>query len=541
MGADPLLVQTDAGATLSWKGVDFYPRTDPVDYARRKARVFSPQPRSLVFVPSVGLGHGLDELLRACPPDCAVLCVEAFQEVMGIALRRGIQNDPRLRVVRTDDPEAAVQVLRSLGTGRFRRVVEVPLCAGYRLAPGTYAAIRRRLEQELVSFWQNRLTMIALGSLQVRNLVANLPLLPEASDFSALSTTLPVMVAGAGPSLERSLPLLAEHRRKFALVAVDTALPTLRAAGLTPDLVLAIEAQAANNQDFIPAALADGVLLACDLSIHPSAARMFRGRLFFFSSEFAPFHLWERLSRCGLRPLPFPALGSVGVAAAHASLRLTASNVFLTGLDFSFPGRRTHASGSPFAITALSRATRTHPVGQDAFVGLAARPLLLRPDKHGRPVPTDRVMRSYRDGLEAEVAGSGARVYDCGETGLHLGVRLLSPGELAGLLPQRPYSGPPIVAREERRFPASALKPFIAEERALLDRLLREAVVPAAGESTTPILTDLLREADYTWAHFPDPPELSSPENVIDRSFVARARVAAMYYDERLRRIEAVL
>ena len=163
MGADPLLVQTDAGATLSWKGVDFYPRTDPVDYARRKARVFSPQPRSLVFVPSVGLGHGLDELLRACPPDCAVLCVEAFQEVMGIALRRGIQNDPRLRVVRTDDPEAAVQVLRSLGTGRFRRVVEVPLCAGYRLAPGTYAAIRRRLEQELVSFWQNRLTMIALG------------------------------------------------------------------------------------------------------------------------------------------------------------------------------------------------------------------------------------------------------------------------------------------------------------------------------------------------------------------------------------------
>ena len=52
---EPLLLHTDAGPTLHWRGVDFYPRSDPVNYARRKARVFSPLSRSLFFVPSLGL------------------------------------------------------------------------------------------------------------------------------------------------------------------------------------------------------------------------------------------------------------------------------------------------------------------------------------------------------------------------------------------------------------------------------------------------------------------------------------------------------
>ena len=62
-GEDPLLIETGEGRTLLWKGLSFYPAKNPTEYARRKARVFSPLPRSLVFIPSVGLGYGLPELL----------------------------------------------------------------------------------------------------------------------------------------------------------------------------------------------------------------------------------------------------------------------------------------------------------------------------------------------------------------------------------------------------------------------------------------------------------------------------------------------
>ena len=321
---EPLLLQTDAGPTLSWRGLDFYPRTDPVRSARRKARVFSPLPRTLYYVPSLGLGHGLPELLAALPADSSVLCVEVFEEVARIGAALGVPRDPPPGDCQDGGTRSCRGGSPRHGHRRFRRVVEVPLSAGYRLAPDAYGRIRRGLEQEIMRFWQNRLTLIAMGSLQVRNVLSNLPLLGSALDFSALSTTLPVVVAGAGPSLEASLPVMARARERFVLVAVDTALPVLAALGIAPDVVVALEAQAVNNQDFLGGLPSrDGSLLACDLSVHPSAARLFEGRLCFFSSEFAPLHLWQRLAAAGLRPHAFPALGSVGVAAAHAALRIT--------------------------------------------------------------------------------------------------------------------------------------------------------------------------------------------------------------------------
>ncbi|MGA2379228.1 MAG: 6-hydroxymethylpterin diphosphokinase MptE-like protein [Spirochaetia bacterium] len=535
---EPLLLQTDAGPTLHWRGLDFYPRTDPVSYARRKARVHSPLPRSLYFVPSLGLGHGLPDLLEALPADCAVLCVEVYQEVMRIAAARGIPRHPRLLVVRTEDPEAAAAALRDMGTGRFRRVVEAPLSAGYRLAPELYARIRRRLEREVMRYWQNRLTLIAMGSLQVRNVVANLPLLRDALDFSALSTTLPVVVAGAGPSLAGSLPVLARNRDRFVLVAVDTALPTLTSSGIAADVVVALEAQAVNNQDFIGVtAAAARTVFACDLSVHPSAARLFADRICFFSSEFAPLRLWERLARHGLRPQTFPALGSVGVAAAHAALRITRESVFLTGLDLSFPGSKTHAGGSPPVLAMLARSTRLDPIGQASYRALADRRLLRLADKHGLPILTDRVLSSYRDSLAEEISASAGRVLDCSETGLPLGVSAIPAERFEEILQCIPSAAPRLRIDQERRFAGARLAGFVAAERSLLADVVKAAAEFGTSGEAGDSIGLLLAEADYTWAHFPDVPDLSAP----DRGFVARARIAVLYYAERLRRIESVL
>jgi hypothetical protein len=379
--------------------------------------------------------------------------------------------------------------------------------------------------------------MIAMGSLQVRNVLTNLPRLRNALDFTALSTPLPAVVAGAGPSLERSLPALARARERFTLVAVDTALPPLLASGIAPDVVVALEAQAVNNQDFVgwahPRA---ATMLACDLSVHPSAARLFEGRLCFFSSEFAPLRLWQRLAGSGLRPAAFPALGSVGVAAAHAALRITRSVVFLTGMDLSFPGWKTHASGSPMVLAMMAASTRMDPVGQAAYRALVGRRLTRVADKHGSPVLTDRVLSSYRDSMEAELGGSEGRAVDCGETGLSLGVRAITTARFEELLLDTPAASPRLVVDRGRGFDGDRVAGFLAAERSLL---LDLADAAAAGGREEPAgrLGELLSEADYAWAHFPDVPDFSTP----DRGFLARARVAALYYAERLRRIESVL
>lgn len=333
---EPLLVHTEKGLTAVWKTVQLYPPADPIEYARRKARASSLAPRTLVFVPSVGLGYGLQELLGRLPEDCAVLCVEAHQEIMALAMSQGLPRDPRMLIIRTEDESAVARAFRGMGLARFRRVVEIPLSGGYRLAPSLYRRLYRLLQAEIHGYWRNRLTLIALGSLQVRNLIANLALLAEGRDFASLSTTHPVVVAGAGPSLEDALPVLRAVRDRVLLVAVDTALPRLIAESLAPDIVVALEAQVVNLQDFLTRG-DPGMLLACDLSSHPAVPRLFAGRVFFFSSSFAPLRIFARLEEACLLPCPFPPLGSVGVAAVHAALRLTAGEVFLTGWISAIP------------------------------------------------------------------------------------------------------------------------------------------------------------------------------------------------------------
>jgi hypothetical protein len=534
-GEQPLLLQTEYGPTVNWKGISLYPSDNPIEYARRRARVFSPLPRSLVFVPSVGLGYGLAELLEKLPDGCAILCVEAHQELMGLAMRQGLPRDPRLIVVRADNADVVENALESMGIGRFRRVTQVSLCGGYRLAAGMYEGCRRMLEERLRLHWQNRLTLIALGSLQVRNILSNLALLPSAADFSALSSPAPIVVAGAGPSLEGCMPLLERLRRQYLLVSVDTALPVLASRGLAPDIVVALEAQAANLQDFV-ADRAPRSLLATDLSSYPGVNRMFPGRLFFFSSRFAPLRLFERLRESGLLPAVFPAFGSVGVAAVHAALALSASDVYLAGLDFSFPGSATHARGAPSHLVMLERSTRLRPVGQDAWQALAARSLIRVPDKSGAAVATDRVMRSYRDNLAARLSHAPGRAFDISPFGLDLGVRRVDPGEVV----QRFHGGSAEVALEVNKgrvFRSAALGSFMAAETDLLresSARLREsartAVIPSDCRS-------LLEQVDYAWLHFPDEVDLDRPE----RSLLARAAIAASWYADRLDRLASVL
>jgi hypothetical protein len=534
---EPLLVPTDAGPSLHWKGVVFYPAANPIEYARRKARVFSPPPRTLVFVPSVGLGYGLEELLQRLSEHSAILCVESSQEIMGCAVAHGLPRDPRLLIVRTSEAAGVREALRSLGVARFRRVVEVPLCAGYRLSPALYTRLRVTLEEDIRRYWQNRLTLIAMGSLQVRNLFSNLAFLPYARDFSALASGRPAVVAGAGPSLDDSIPTLVKLRERYVLVAADTALPALMARGLVPDLVVALEAQLANLQDFIPGRSAT-TLIASDVTSHPAVNRLFPGRTFFFSSRFAELGIFDRLDRAGLLPASFPALGSVGVAAVRSAMRITGGDVFLTGLDFSLPGLRTHARGTPHHVAMLLGAARNHPPGQDTFAVIAARPLVRVPDKSGSPVMTDRVLMSYRDNLRAEVGEEADRVNDIGTAGLDLGLRRLGAARFEEILGATAASrGAALDIDATRGFPAENLRSFFTDEIGLLRRAAGSMRQAAASGSVSEECRALLGDVNYAWVHFPDEPELPTPS----RGFLARVGVATGYYAMRMERIGSVL
>jgi hypothetical protein len=343
------------------------------------------------------------------------------------------------------------------------------------------------------------------------------------------------VVAGAGPSLEEAIPALHAIRADVVLVAVDTALPRLATEGLLPDVAVALEAQVANLRDFLPPP--SQTLLACELSSLPSAARLFGSRVCFFSSEFAPLRLFSRMAGARILPCPFPALGSVGVAAVNAALHMTTGDVYLAGLDFSFPRSLTHARGTPYHLSALEQSSRLSPPDMPSFHALAARRRVRTADKNGHAVFSDSVLMSYRDGLRNVIGRAGSRICDMSPGGLDLGAPRIAGSELMERVRGARDRGMPLSIGAGPLCSADKARSFIrAEREALLhgSRLLRDALHSGA---LSPECLSFVQESDYTWVHFPD----SQGWHAGDKGFLARVNAASQYYAERLGRLESLL
>jgi hypothetical protein len=535
---EPLLVDTGRGFTILHRGKNLYSSSEPREGALRRAEAARLQERCLVLVPGLGLGYGLDRLLERLPAGSHLLCAETDPKLRALAASFPPPRDPRFTLV--PDLQPAIRAARALGLHRFRRVQAVPLCGSYHLDRAGYDAILATLEEEIRQFWQNRITLAHMSRLWLRNLFTNLAILalggeamapPERGESRLLraiapSGDRPVLVAGAGPSLEAALPRIARARDRLTVLAVDTALPALTDAGLAPDWVYALEGQHYNLEDFLPGR-DPGLTLLCDLSSCPAVLRLFPRRRP-FATRFHPLALFDRLQAAGLLPPELLPLGSVGVTAVQAALRLTAGPVLLAGLDFCYPARRTHARGTPSHRRGLASCTRLAPLGSGTLEALAARPLLRVRGKADREYVSDLVLRSYALQLRA-LAETSSRLYDLGAEGLETGARPLpAEAELDALLASGPW--PPAAPLPLFSPRAAQVRDFLSAEAGLLLAAERElGLALKQGAGTGPAVA----QVSYIQLATPE----ADPQRLAQRGNLALALANARWLRARLERL----
>jgi hypothetical protein len=147
--------------------------------------------------------------------------------------------------------------------------------------------------------------------------------LPHAPDI-CLELGKDVVVAGAGPSLDECAPALRRHRSKFVLVAASGAVPPLRAAGIDPDWVVALEGKdtVVNDLADLPEKIST-VVFECT---HPQIVRAARRKLFF----------GDGLETRG---------GTTLIPALDFALQCSMEDVILVGADLGY-GNRVYASGA---------------------------------------------------------------------------------------------------------------------------------------------------------------------------------------------------
>jgi hypothetical protein len=220
-----------------------------------------------------------------------------------------------------------------------------------KLAAAAAAAVRR--------FDAGRRTVRAFGRRWFRNFFRNLRILGGFPLYRDLPV--PVLVTGAGPSLEESLPLIKKlkDREDCFIIASSSSLMALCYGNIVPDLVLSTDggpwAQFHLYELFrrgVAAALAAAFIAGI-----PSQC----GELPVL--WIGDGSLWQRLilGGLGIPHLVLPQRGTVAATALDLAFTLGRENVYIAGLDLDSRDIRTHAR--PYGFDRLWRegASRFRP------------------------------------------------------------------------------------------------------------------------------------------------------------------------------------
>ncbi|MDR3167289.1 MAG: DUF115 domain-containing protein [Treponema sp.] len=216
----------------------------------------------------------------------------------------------------------------------------------------------------------NKRTVRGFGLRWVRNFFRNIRLLRSIVTYPPLSR--PVIVTGAGPSLEESIPLIGEVTKRGGLIlAASSSVPALATGGLAPDLVISTDGggwalfhlyeglRRGRGKKTPPFDLAAGLNAAL-----PSQC----GELPLL--PISDGSLWQDLilRRLGIPFTALPQRGTVTASALDLAFFLTRGRVFIAGVDLSHRDIRTHARPYSFERFQEEGASRFCPVYTQDFL-----------------------------------------------------------------------------------------------------------------------------------------------------------------------------
>lgn len=515
----PCLVDTGQGFSVVYKNRHLYSQYNPARAPVSAVTGKNIRPESLVLCFSPLLGYGIPELLSSLPDNSLVLGLEADPVLFEFTqnnLPAEVTSDSRFFLLHASSVQSLIHWFESVCPVPIRRSLSIDCSGAAALNSMLYRSMVSTLDSVIATWWKNRMTLMILGRNYHRNILRNLQSLCSSLQIRSFRANRPVFVAGAGPSLDSSLPLIRRIRGDIFLLAVDTALLTLADAGITPDAIIILESQLWIEQA-LHGFRDSGIPVFADLTARPAAVALTGGAVSFFTTRFAHSPLLDRLESGGLLPPEIPRLGSVGIAAIHVSRHFLEPNlpVMFTGLDFSWGSGFSHSRGAPWPAMARMTAERTQ-----GFVPAPDQPGVFSvTGKDGKPCYTNPVLAHYAR-LCADQYSNDALCFDLGDTGIDTGCRRLSSEEAQSLVTKHAmeFSGASPVSTAISK---QQVDTFLESEYSRLKRL-RDALTGAIPANADDI-DNYIAQCSYLYSHFPDAHRYDSR----NQSFLNRIRVEA--------------
>jgi len=273
-----------------------------------------------------------------------------------------------------------------------------------------YGAAEEKIRTWSMKDEVNAATLKRFGKRWVRNFSRNMGAIRDYPGISRLeklaaksgadnmSSDIPVFLAAAGPSLDKTTPLLRDIYRRCIIVAVDTNLRFFLKNGCPPDFVLTVDPQFWNSRH-LDRCICEKTALIAESAVYPPVLNLPFKRIFLCGSLF-PFGTFiekqvDPKGRLG-------AGGSVATTAWDFARNLGGRDIWIAGLDLAFPALKTHFRGARFEENSNSNSSRFKPVETWVVRALRDGFPFKAPCASGGQVLTDRRLSLYAAWFESQ-------------------------------------------------------------------------------------------------------------------------------------------
>lgn len=521
----PGLIQTRQGVSVLYKDKYLYSKYDPSKSILNIISGISIPEYSIILIFSPVLWYGLKELLSKLPDNSTAAVFEYDENLFDFALKNIPEElkpafNSKIKIFNRSNIADYYSFIQN---NHYRKTLKIEFSAGASFCKNEYDEISLLTQRVIDQFWKNRLTLIKFGRLYSKNIFKNLSLLSQSVPLASLYQKVdrPIIVLGAGESLDSTIPLLKKKSKSFFIICVDAAFSPLLDNGITPDAVIAVEGQQVIEKAYIGRPSDSGVLLIMDLVSRNHIPYITNGNTSFFISEYANMNFFNSLAKKELLPPVMPPLGSVGLVAMEIALRLRSScdiPVYFSGLDFSYTAGITHAKGTPSHKYLLSTNSRLKSV-YNLAAAFGGENFQIE-SKDSTHMITSRILEAYAL-LFTENFSDIKNVFDAGISGMDLKTEKKNFSEVINSVKEESSK----LSFELKK--QSGLKEkifeFLSEEENALEELkdlfiyadsskFRKKEIPLETQ-----VDELIKNREYLYIHFPDAVGATNPQSFYNR------------------------
>ncbi len=428
-------IETPEGGAVSavMNGRALASKRRPLEEARRLIDTTDIKAAAVFAVMGFGVGHHAASIARKVHRSGIVICFEPDLSLLRAVFERidhsewmGLSNF----AIVTDAQDAAsvsslvhgMEALVAMGV----RIIDHP--ASVERLGESAKTFGDSLARVVSAVRTNVLTTMVQTETTVRNLVMNADRYlsaPGIEDLRGVLDGKPAVVVSAGPSLSRNIHELAKPgvRDRVCIVAVQTTLKPLLAAGVKPHFVVALDHHEISRRfyDGITASDVEGVTLVVEPKANPAILDAWPGAVRMPRDPFLDDLLGDDLAN--------PDRGAIrsGATVAHLAhyfaRHLGCDPVALIGQDLGFTDGQYYAAGA--AIHEVWACELNEFVTLELLEWqriVRSRGMLRRAEDHlGRPIYTDEQMATYLAQFERSFLSdtqAGLRVIDATEGGV---------------------------------------------------------------------------------------------------------------------------